>query len=103
MSKKSYSINLYFGLQKYETSRSEYVYFKSTNFMRFCYFCVAHNTKNFVIKFCILVDCNIDYVLIYFHNFLKLKTMIFYLFLNGESTGAREPKELSGIKMFTLS
>jgi hypothetical protein len=29
----------------------KYVYFKSTNFARFCYFCVDHNTKNFVMKF----------------------------------------------------
>jgi hypothetical protein len=76
-------------------SRSEYVYFKSTNFIRFCYFCVAHNTKNFVMKFCILIDNNTDYVLIYFHNFLKL----WFFFFNGGSTGAREPKEFSAYQI----
>jgi type IV secretory pathway VirB6-like protein len=77
-------------------SRSEYAYFKSTNFIRFCYFYVAYNTKNFVMKFYILIDYNTDYVLIYFHNFLKLETLIFDFFLNGGSTDAQEPKVFSG-------
>jgi hypothetical protein len=46
-------------------------------------------------KFCILIDYNTDYVLIYFHNFLKLETLIFNFLLNGGSTGAREPKVFS--------
>jgi hypothetical protein len=45
------------------------------------YFYVAHNTKYFKIKIGILVGYIFDYVLIYFHNFLKLKNMIL-LFLN---------------------
>jgi type IV secretory pathway VirB6-like protein len=80
-------------------SKSEYVYFKSTNFIRFCYFCVAHNAKNFVMKFCILIDYNNDYVLIYFHNFLKLETLIFNFLLNEGSTGARKPKAFSKISV----
>jgi hypothetical protein len=81
--KKSCLISLYFGLHKnnkhldLSISRSKYVYFKSTNFIKFCYFWVPHNTKNFVMKICILIDYNTDCVLIYFHNFLKLETMIF--------------------------
>jgi hypothetical protein len=31
-------------------------------------------------KLCILIDYNTDYVLIYFHNFLKLETLIFNFF-----------------------
>jgi hypothetical protein len=41
---------------KMTTYRSEYVYFNSTNFMRICYFYIAHNTNNIVIKNYILVD-----------------------------------------------
>jgi hypothetical protein len=43
----------------------------------FIVFCVAHNIKNFVVNFFILVDYIIDYVQIYFHNFLKFKTKLF--------------------------
>jgi hypothetical protein len=64
---------VFWAAQKWETSRSEYVYFKSTNFIKFCYFCVAHNTKNFVVNFFIFIDYIIDYVLIYFYNFWNLK------------------------------
>jgi hypothetical protein len=42
--------------------KSEYAYFKSTNFILLCNFCVAHNTKNFVSKFCMLCVLHIDYV-----------------------------------------
>jgi hypothetical protein len=69
--------------------------------MRFCYFCVAHNTKNFVMKFCILIDYNFNYVLIYFQKFLNLKIW-FLIFLNGGSTGAREPKAFSDVNSFML-
>jgi hypothetical protein len=34
-------------------------------------------------KFCILIDYTTDYILIYFHNFLKLEILIFNYFLNG--------------------
>jgi hypothetical protein len=75
-------------------SRPDYVYFKSINLIRFFHFYVAHNTKNFVIKFRILVDYIINYILIYFHNFLKLKIIIFLIFKNGGNTCAQESKAL---------
>jgi hypothetical protein len=50
-------------------SRSKYVYLKSTSFIRFCYFCVDRNTKNFIVKFCIIADYIIYYILIFFRNF----------------------------------
>jgi hypothetical protein len=88
MCKTSCSNTWYFGLHKNKkTSRSEYVCFKSTNFIKFCYFCVAHNIKNLVVKFCVLADYIIDYVLIYLYSFFKLKTIIFLK--NGGSLGAK--------------
>jgi hypothetical protein len=45
-------------------------------------------------KIFIIVDYISDNVLIYFHNFLKLKIMIFNFFKNRENTGAWEPKAL---------
>jgi hypothetical protein len=60
--------------------RSKYVYFKSTNFVRFCYFCVDHNTKNFVIKNCMPTGYIIDYIRICFHIFLKLRNIVFNYF-----------------------
>jgi hypothetical protein len=50
------------GYKRNKFSRCEYVYFKSINFIRFFYFCEGHNTKNFVIKFRILVDYIINYL-----------------------------------------
>jgi hypothetical protein len=47
-----YPINVQKNMFKYfvfwdkkQMSRSEYVYFKSINFIKFCYFYVVHNTK----------------------------------------------------------
>jgi hypothetical protein len=51
-------------------------------------------------KFCILIDYNTDYVLIYDHNFLKLETLIFIFILNGGSTDAEVPKAFSGLNLF---
>jgi hypothetical protein len=56
--------------------RSEYVYFKSTKFIKIYYFYIAHNTKNFVMTYCMLARYVIDYVQIYFHNFLELQNII---------------------------
>jgi hypothetical protein len=39
----------------------------------FCHFYLANNTKNFVVKICMLPDYIIEYVRIYFHIFQKLK------------------------------
>jgi hypothetical protein len=50
---------IFWATQKWQTSRSDYVYFISTNFIRFY---VAYNIKNFVMKFCIFVDYIIDYI-----------------------------------------
>jgi hypothetical protein len=60
--------------------KSEYVYFKSTNFIRFCYFFVDHNTKNFVIKICMPTSYIIDYIRINFHIFLELRKIVFNYF-----------------------
>jgi hypothetical protein len=49
--------------------RYEYVFFKSTNCIRFCYFYVAHNRKTFVLKFYMLVRYTINYVQIYIYIF----------------------------------
>jgi hypothetical protein len=68
--------------------------------MKFCYFCVAHNTKNFIIKFYILIDYIIDYVLIYFYNFLKLKTVIFNFFKIEEAPMPGSQKHLSSLSSF---
>jgi hypothetical protein len=57
-----------------------YVFFKYANCIRFCYFCVAHNIKCFIVKFCMLVGYTIDNVQIYFCNFLKLTNRIFEFF-----------------------
>jgi hypothetical protein len=45
--------------------------FKSLVFIRFCHFSVAHNTKNFVLHFCMLTGYNIDYVHIFFKKNYK--------------------------------
>jgi hypothetical protein len=36
--------------------------FKSTNLIIICYFLVAHDVKNFILKFCMFVSYIIDYV-----------------------------------------
>jgi hypothetical protein len=72
---------------KRETCRSEYVFFKSTNYFRFCHFCVAHNTNNFILKFYMLIGYTIYYVQIYFYNFLKLINISFEIL---KITGSRD-------------
>jgi hypothetical protein len=54
--------------------------FKSTNVSIICYFCVADNITNFVLIFLMLVGYIIDFVQIYFHNFLRYKNMVFIFF-----------------------
>jgi hypothetical protein len=80
---------LYFGLHKNNKRLDQYVYIKSTDF------CVAHNIKKIVIKFCILIDYNTDYVLVYFQKNWNLKLWFLIIILKGGSTGAREPKAFS--------
>jgi hypothetical protein len=73
----------YFALwatQKLQTSRCEYVYFQIYKLYQILLFCVAQNTKNLVIKFCILISYIIAYVKIYFQNFLKLTNIILIFF-----------------------
>jgi hypothetical protein len=72
--------------------------FQIYKFYQICYFCVAHNIKNFVVKFCILTDYIIDYILIYFHNFLKLETIIFNFF----KEGALKPRSQKYFQKITL-
>jgi hypothetical protein len=47
---------------------------------RYIYISEDYYGSEGVIKFCILIDNNTDYVLIYFYNFLKLETLIFNFF-----------------------
>jgi hypothetical protein len=69
---------MYFGIRQADkSSRADYVYFHIYKFIRFCYFYVAHNIKNFIVKFCMLVGYIINYFYSYFHNFLTLNNMIF--------------------------
>jgi hypothetical protein len=70
------------------------MYIQIFAFIRFCHFCVAHNTRNFALKICMLVGYPLDYVQIFFHIFLKLINIMFGFFKNNEITGAREPKTL---------
>jgi hypothetical protein len=57
------SNTLYFWLHKNDKRVDQSIYiFKSSNHIRFCYFSVASNTKNFTLKICMLVNYNIDYV-----------------------------------------
>jgi hypothetical protein len=48
--------------KKYKHADLSMYIFKSTSFIRYCYFFVAYNTKNFIKKFCVLVGYIIDYV-----------------------------------------
>jgi hypothetical protein len=50
--------------------------FKSTNLLDFAIFCIAYITKNFVIKFYMLVGYIIDCIQIYFHIFLQFRNII---------------------------
>jgi hypothetical protein len=68
--KKPCSNILYFGLRKNKNiSGSQYVFFSNLQIMTFCYFCISHNTKNFVVKFSILVGYIIVNVQIFFISF----------------------------------
>jgi hypothetical protein len=70
---KSCAHILYFGIYKYDKRLDLSMYISSLQILLdFVIFYVAHNTKNIVIKIFIFLKYNIDYVLIYFHNFLKL-------------------------------
>jgi hypothetical protein len=48
--------------------------------LHFCHFCVDQNIKYLKLIFYTFVEYNIDYIQIYFQNFLKLKNIIFYFF-----------------------
>jgi hypothetical protein len=48
--------------------------------LQFCHFCVAQNIKYLKLIFCPFVGYIIDYVWIFFQNFLQLKTIIFNFF-----------------------
>jgi hypothetical protein len=69
---------LYPGLYKNDKRVDLSMYIlKSTKFIIFFHFCVAHYTKNFVLKYFMHVGYIIDYVQICFQFILKLKSMVF--------------------------
>jgi hypothetical protein len=66
---------------------------KNINLIKYCYFCVTPNTKNFVTKNLHACMLHHDYAHIYIHNFIKLRNMILNLtFKKWKNQGSSEKK-----------
>jgi hypothetical protein len=65
-----------------------------------CHFCVAHNTKNFISKICMLCGLHIDYVYIYIYNVWNLEVYLLLLFLKKGSLELRSQKHFPGLRGF---
>jgi hypothetical protein len=61
------------GTKKWQKCISEYTLLNLQILSDFVIFCVAHNTKNFALRFCLIVGLIIDYVQICFRSILILK------------------------------
>ena len=62
---------------------------KSSNFIRFCHFSVAQNTKYLKLIFCMFVEYTIGYIQDFSQFSLKI---LFRIFKSIRITGARKPK-----------
>jgi hypothetical protein len=67
---------VFWASQKWLKCRCGYAYFQISIFLIKCYFYVAHNTKNFGLRFCMLVDYIVKLCLDLFSECLKLINVI---------------------------